>query len=93
MATPLEYATDRQALEKAHGALNRALESIQEVLDHGAISGQALTDVQQAQQQTTNARRNVFRANLRVLVHQRADEEAAATAALAAAQSDLAAAP
>jgi uncharacterized protein YoaH (UPF0181 family) len=93
MATPLEYATDRQALEKAHGALNRALESIQEVLDQGIIAGQALTDVQQAQQQTTNARRNVFKANLRILVQQRTDEESAAAAAKAAAQAELAAAP
>jgi uncharacterized protein YoaH (UPF0181 family) len=93
MATPVEYTNDRQALERAHSALNRALEAIQEVLDRGAVSGQALTDVTQAQTQATNARRNAFKANLRILVQQRQEEEAAATAALVAAQAELLAAP
>jgi uncharacterized protein YoaH (UPF0181 family) len=93
MATTIEYAVDRQSLERAHSALSRALEAIQEVLDNGLVSGQALTDVQQAQTQATNARRNVLRSNLRLLVLQRTDEEAEATAAKAAAQAELAAAP
>lgn len=89
MATPIDYAADRQLLERAHSSLNRALEALQEVEDRGIVAGQALTDVQQAQSQVANARRNTLRANLRVLVEQRTDEEARAEAALQAAQDEL----
>lgn len=83
---------ERNLLEQAVGRLVRAQEFLTDALG-GPLSGQELTDTTQALTQTQNALRNARKASARVLVTQRQEDEATATAARVQAQADLAAIP